>query len=42
MHIIAVLIEDDNSASLALFQQVGYVEMDPPIHYLSKRGSDDV
>jgi len=42
MHIIAVLIEDDNSASLALFQQVGYVEMDPPIHYLSKRNSDDV
>ena len=42
MHVIAVLIEDDNPASLALFQKVGYVELVPPIHYLSKRDSDDV
>ena len=42
MRVIAVLIEDDNPASLALFQKVGYVELTPPIHYLSKRDSDDV
>jgi ribosomal protein S18 acetylase RimI-like enzyme len=42
MHVIAVLIEGDNSASLALFQKAGYVEIEPPIHYLSKRESDDV
>lgn len=42
MHIIAVLVEGDNSASLALFQKAGYVEIEPPIHYLSKRESDDV
>jgi ribosomal protein S18 acetylase RimI-like enzyme len=42
MRIIAALIESDNSASLALFQQAGYVEIDKGIHYLSKRDSDDV
>ncbi|MCP4542147.1 MAG: GNAT family N-acetyltransferase [Chloroflexi bacterium] len=42
MHVIAVLVEGDNPASLALFRQVGYVEIDPPIHYLSKRDNDDV
>lgn len=42
MHVIAVLIEGDNSASLALFQKAGYVEIEPPIRYLSKRESDDV
>lgn len=42
MRVIAALIESDNSASLALFQQVGYVEIDKKIHYLSKRDSDDV
>jgi predicted GNAT family acetyltransferase len=42
MRVMAALIEDDNPASLALFQRVGYVEIDPPIHYLSKRDSDAV
>ena len=42
MRVIAVLIEGDNSTSLALFRKVGYVEIDPPIHYLSKRDSSDV
>ncbi len=42
MRVLAVLIEGDNYASLALFRQVGYVEFDPPIHYLSKRDSDNV
>jgi predicted GNAT family acetyltransferase len=41
MRVTAALIEDDNPASLALFRKIGYVELDPPIHYLSKRGSDD-
>jgi ribosomal protein S18 acetylase RimI-like enzyme len=41
IHVIAVLVESDNLASLALFQKVGYVEIDPGIHYLSKRGSDN-
>jgi ribosomal protein S18 acetylase RimI-like enzyme len=35
----AVLIESNNPASLALFKGAGYVESDPPIHYLSKRDS---
>jgi ribosomal protein S18 acetylase RimI-like enzyme len=42
MQVIAALIESDNTASLALFQQAGYVEIDKNIHYLSKRDSDDV
>lgn len=41
MRVMAALIEDDNPASLALFQQAGYVEIVPPIHYLSRRDSDD-
>jgi ribosomal protein S18 acetylase RimI-like enzyme len=40
MHVIAALIEGDNPISLSLFQEVGYVEIDPQIHYLSKRESD--
>jgi ribosomal protein S18 acetylase RimI-like enzyme len=39
--VIAALVESDNPASLALFQKTGYVEIDPAIHYLSKRDSDD-
>jgi ribosomal protein S18 acetylase RimI-like enzyme len=42
MHVIAALIEGDNSASLALFQQAGYVEADENMHYLSKRDNVDV
>ncbi len=42
MRIIAALVESDNPASLALFQKVGYVEIDSGIHYLSKRESDAV
>lgn len=41
MRVIAALIESDNPASLALFQQAGYVEIDTGIHYLTKRDSDD-
>jgi ribosomal protein S18 acetylase RimI-like enzyme len=41
MRVIAILIESGNDASLALFQKAGYVEIDPPIHYLSKRDSAD-
>ncbi len=41
IHVIAALVESDNPASLALFQKVGYVESDPGIHYLTKRGSED-
>ena len=42
MRIVAALVESDNPNSLALFQKVGYVEIDPAIHYLTKRDSDDV
>jgi ribosomal protein S18 acetylase RimI-like enzyme len=42
MRVIAALIEGDNTASLALFQQAGYVEVDNNMHYLTKRDSDDV
>jgi len=42
MQVIAALVENDNPASLALFRQAGYVEIDPGIHYLSKRESDKV
>jgi len=41
MCVIAALVESDNPASLALFQKAGYVEIDPAVHYLSKRDSDD-
>ena len=40
IHVIAVLIENNNSASLALFQKAGYVEIDPGMHYLTKRDND--
>ena len=42
IHVIAALVESDNPASLALFRKVGYLEIDPGIHYLTKRDSDDV
>ena len=38
--VIAALVESDNPASLALFRKTGYVEIDPGIHYLTKRDSD--
>ena len=41
IHVIAALVERDNPASLALFQKMGYVEIDGGIHYLTKRDSDD-
>jgi len=42
MQVLAALVESDNPASLALFRTAGYVEIDPGIHYLTKRDSDDV
>jgi ribosomal protein S18 acetylase RimI-like enzyme len=39
--VIAALVESDNSASLALFRKVGYVDAGPGLHYLSKRESGD-
>ncbi len=39
--VIAALVESDNPASLALFQKVGYIEIDSRIHYLTKRDSND-
>jgi len=42
MQVIAALVESDNPASLALFCQAGYAEIDPHIHYLTKRESDAV
>ena len=41
MHIIAALIEDENAASLALFQRAGYADY-TSIHYVTKRESDSV
>ena len=41
IRVIAALVESDNPISLALFQKMGYVEIDPGIHYLTKRESDD-
>jgi ribosomal protein S18 acetylase RimI-like enzyme len=41
MHIIAALIEHENVASLALFQQAGYADFSG-IHYVTKRESDSV
>ena len=41
IHVIAALVESDNPTSLALFQKVGYIEIDTGIHYLTKRDSDD-
>ena len=41
IHVIAALIENNNSASLALFRKAGYVEIDPGMHYLTKRDNDD-
>ncbi|MDY6876135.1 MAG: GNAT family N-acetyltransferase [Chloroflexota bacterium] len=41
IHVIAALVESDNPASLALFQKMGYAEIEPGIHYLTKRDSND-
>jgi ribosomal protein S18 acetylase RimI-like enzyme len=41
IRVIAALVESDNPASLALFERCGYVEVDPDMHYLSKRESDE-
>jgi len=41
LSIIAALIEDGNTASLTLFEQVGYVDY-PGLHYVSKRETHDV
>jgi ribosomal protein S18 acetylase RimI-like enzyme len=40
--ITAALVMSDNTASLALFQKAGYVEIDSGIHYLTKRAGDAV
>jgi N-acetylglutamate synthase len=41
VHVMAALVEGENAASLALFARLGYVEVDPHIHYLSKRDRTD-
>jgi ribosomal protein S18 acetylase RimI-like enzyme len=41
MHIIAALIEDHNTASLALFNHAGYSDYSE-IHYVTKRDDQDV
>jgi ribosomal protein S18 acetylase RimI-like enzyme len=41
MTVIALMIEPGNEASLALFNQLGYVELEGGIHYLTKRDSED-
>jgi ribosomal protein S18 acetylase RimI-like enzyme len=40
--VTATLTMSENTASLALFQKAGYVEVDSGIHYLTKREGDDV
>ncbi len=42
IRVIAALVEHDNAASLALFQQAGYVDAGSSIHYLSKREGEEV
>jgi ribosomal protein S18 acetylase RimI-like enzyme len=42
MHIIAALIETDNPDSLLLFEAAGYIEIDPGMHYMTKRESDAI
>lgn len=39
--IVAALVEDWNTSSLALFQGAGYT-LHPDIHYLTKRDNDEV
>ncbi len=41
MQIIAALIEGENSASLALFEQAGYQDY-PNLHYVTKRRDNNV
>lgn len=41
IRVVAALVEGGNAASLALFEKVGYTEVDADVHYLSKRDSDD-
>ena len=38
--IIAALVVSGNDASLSLLRHVGYAEIDPGMHYLTKRTSD--
>ena len=40
IRVIAALVESSNRASLALFAELGYVDAEDGIHYLSKRESD--
>jgi ribosomal protein S18 acetylase RimI-like enzyme len=40
--VTAALVMSDNAASLAMFRQAGYTEVDSGIHYLTKRESDEV
>ncbi len=41
IEVIAALVESDNFASLALFQKAGYREIDPGMHYLTRRDRDE-
>jgi ribosomal protein S18 acetylase RimI-like enzyme len=41
MTVIALFIEPGNEISLALFNELGYVEFEGGMHYLSKRDSED-
>jgi len=41
MTVIGALIEIGNDVSLALFGELGYVELPGGIHYVSKRDSED-
>ena len=41
LQVMAALVEEENQASLALFRRLGYTEIDPGIHYLSKRDTPE-
>ena len=41
MTVLAILIEPGNTASLAFFAKLGYVQNPGGMHYLSKRDSED-
>jgi N-acetylglutamate synthase len=41
LQVMAALVESDNRASFELFRDLGYVEIDPGIHYLSKRDREN-
>jgi len=40
IHVVAALVESDNPVSLALFRNLGYIEIDQGIHYLTKRETE--